>query len=347
MPVYNGSNYIEKTITYILENKSSIFELVLVNDGSKDDSLNICKKFARKDSRIKVVDKKNGGIADARNFGILNSNGEYLAFVDQDDYIEIDVLTRALEESKADIILFSTVQDYGSKKEPCDTVKENRFYNNKKDIFDNFIWPMVYPTANNGNVTYLGHVWQGIYKRNMITDAQISFKKFVSIEDDFIFLLEAFLASNSVKTNTSIGYRWVINLSSTTYKRNYIENMLDKCERYYSFTNNILRNSEFYNNDKISLYEKMSKQVLGVRLVINEGNNNDFHKSFKILKSYRKENRTVFSGNFLGEGAARKTAKYIFILLKCNFVLGALIFQKIIILTKTLKTEETKMRRIL
>lgn len=339
MPVYNGASYIKKTIPYILSN-SHDFELLLVNDGSKDDSLNICKEFAKSDRRIKVINKHNGGIADARNYGLSKASGEYLAFVDQDDYIELDTIMGILSDHNEDIILFSTVKDYGSKKEPCDTVKERRFYNNKKDIFDNFIWPMVYPTANNGNVSYLGHVWQGIYKRNMITNAQISFKKFVSIEDDFIFLLEAFLASNSVKTNTSIGYRWVINLSSTTYKRNYIENMLDKCERYYSFTNTILRNSEFYNNDKISLYEKMSKQVLGVRLVINEGNNNDFHKSLNILKSYRKENQTVFSGNFLGEGAARKTAKYIFNLLKCNFVLGALVFQKIIILTKILKQKK-------
>ncbi len=86
IPVYNGSQYIEKTVDTILSQHYDNFELLLINDGSSDNSKDILEVLARKDRRIKVHHKENGGVAAARNYGIDEAQGEFVAFCDQDDF---------------------------------------------------------------------------------------------------------------------------------------------------------------------------------------------------------------------------------------------------------------------
>lgn len=336
MPVYNGEDYIKDTISYILNSSFKDFELVLVNDGSKDNSYNICKKIAAEDFRVKLIDKTNGGIADARNFGVANAEGEYIAFCDQDDFIELKTILKLLNICREDIVFFSTVKDYGNYREICDNVKISTSYQGEREIFDNCIWPMAYPTANIGNVSYFGHVWQAVYKNSIIKNCSIQFKSFVSIEDDFIFLLEALLHANSVSLNQAVGYRWSVNPKSTTYKKNYIQNMRDKCEAYYAFTKEILSSSPYFDEICLDKYVQMSKQVLGVRLIINEGNSASFWGPIKMIRNYINENKKYFNGAYLGQGASRKSAKYIYWLLKHRMIISAYIFQKCINLKKSL-----------
>lgn len=99
LPVYNGEKYIEQTIGNILNTKEEI-ELIIVDDGSKDKSRQICEKIAEKDARVKYYYKNNGGIADARSYGLKRTKGEYICFCDQDDFVNADIYT----ELKKDIL---------------------------------------------------------------------------------------------------------------------------------------------------------------------------------------------------------------------------------------------------
>ena len=91
VPVYNAENFLEKTVSSIRAQTYSPLEILLVDDGSKDDSLALCKKIAKKDARIRVLHKENGGAASARNLGVQNARGEYIGFVDSDDLILPDM----------------------------------------------------------------------------------------------------------------------------------------------------------------------------------------------------------------------------------------------------------------
>ena len=91
VPVYNVEKYLEKCVKSILNQTFTDFELILVDDGTPDSSGVICDQFAEKDERIKVIHKKNGGLSDARNTGIEVAKGEYIGFVDSDDYIAEDM----------------------------------------------------------------------------------------------------------------------------------------------------------------------------------------------------------------------------------------------------------------
>lgn len=92
LPVYNVEKFLEKCIVSILNQTYTNFELILVNDGSTDSSLEICRRMEKQDSRIRVVDKPNGGLSSARNAGLEAAQGEYILFLDSDDWIEPDML---------------------------------------------------------------------------------------------------------------------------------------------------------------------------------------------------------------------------------------------------------------
>ncbi len=106
IPIYNVLEYLERCINSVISQTYTELEVILVDDGSTDGSGQICNKYEKKDKRIKVIHKKNGGLSDARNAGLDIMNGSYVFFVDSDDYLKencIEVLKKALDESNADI----------------------------------------------------------------------------------------------------------------------------------------------------------------------------------------------------------------------------------------------------
>lgn len=109
VPVYNVEKYLSKCINSIISQTYKNIEIILVNDGSTDESLNICQKYKRKDKRIVIVNKDNGGLSDARNFGIDKSIGKYITFVDSDDWLDEDTIEVALDylkKNNADISVY-------------------------------------------------------------------------------------------------------------------------------------------------------------------------------------------------------------------------------------------------
>ena len=117
VPVYNVSQYLPQCIKSILSQSYRNFELLLVDDGSSDNSLSICENYAKQDNRISVLSKKNGGVSSARNLGLDNIHGEWVAFIDGDDYVNefyLEHMMRALKvQDMADLVIagFTRVDD--------------------------------------------------------------------------------------------------------------------------------------------------------------------------------------------------------------------------------------------
>lgn len=109
IPVYNTQDFLDECINSIVNQTYNDFEIILVNDGSTDNSVNICRQWAKKDSRITVVEQKNQGVSAARNNGISHAKGEYLYFIDSDDYVDTNLFAdvmHAFEQGGADIVSF-------------------------------------------------------------------------------------------------------------------------------------------------------------------------------------------------------------------------------------------------
>ncbi|MGL5384034.1 MAG: glycosyltransferase family 2 protein [Culicoidibacterales bacterium] len=124
---YNVENYIEKCLVSVLNQRLHDIEIIIVNDGSTDNTLEIIKEQTSKDKRVKIVDKQNEGLVEARKSGLSVATGEYLLFVDGDDWLELDaleVLYRKAKSGDYDIVLYNGYLSYDNYKKPFKTYKE-------------------------------------------------------------------------------------------------------------------------------------------------------------------------------------------------------------------------------
>lgn len=118
VPVYNVEHYLDKCIKSLMQQSYRNIEIILVNDGSTDNSLFICQKYKKNDKRIKIINKKNGGLSDARNYGIDKATGFYITFVDSDDWLDedaIEIAVKYLKENNADISIYGMSIDSDKK----------------------------------------------------------------------------------------------------------------------------------------------------------------------------------------------------------------------------------------
>ena len=137
IPVYNVQNYIRKCLDSVLNQTYKNLEIILVDDGSPDQCGDICDEYAKKDLRVKVVHKTNGGVSSARNVGLDIATGDYVGFVDPDDYIEADmyqILLTEIKDGDFDIVECNYIRHYD---DGTNVVKknENKIYDSYRDIW--------------------------------------------------------------------------------------------------------------------------------------------------------------------------------------------------------------------
>ena len=179
VPVYRVERYLNKCIESILNQTLTDFELILVDDGSPDKCPEFCDRYANRDSRIKVIHKPNGGLSDARNTGIREARGEYIGFVDGDDYIMPEMYQRLYElitVNKADMASCGVYNCYGDKRIP-QTTTERQIVCNGKEAFR-------YMLEGNGIV----NIWVccKLYKKSLLT--QVAFQYGKRFEDVFFMV---------------------------------------------------------------------------------------------------------------------------------------------------------------
>lgn len=115
LPIYNVESYLSECLSLILKQSFSDFECLMIDDGSTDGSADICKKFASRDSRFKYYYKNNGGLSDARNYGLRKSSGDYIVFIDSDDVVSSELLAivkHCIEQHHADVVYFDYIKFY-------------------------------------------------------------------------------------------------------------------------------------------------------------------------------------------------------------------------------------------
>lgn len=137
VPVYNVEEYLERCFDSIIEQTYSNIEIILVNDGSLDNSGILCDKLKQRDERVKVIHKTNGGLSDARNVGLENASGEYVIFVDSDDLISIDMVSylySLIDRNKADIGICDLAHCYLNGAVPYKAATDEKIYSAKQAI---------------------------------------------------------------------------------------------------------------------------------------------------------------------------------------------------------------------
>ena len=129
VPIYNVEKYLNKCLDTIINQSYKDLDIILVDDGSPDNCGKICDDYAKKDKRIRVIHKKNGGLSDARNCGLEVAKGEYICFIDSDDYIELDMIDKlytAICNENAEIAICGMMIEYENGKKIDKTIKNNK-----------------------------------------------------------------------------------------------------------------------------------------------------------------------------------------------------------------------------
>lgn len=178
VPIYNVEEYLENCIDSILDQTFKDFELILVNDGSPDNSLEICYRYQEKDERVKVIDKKNGGVSSARNAGIDIALGEYIAFIDPDDDIEINMYERLIEgaiKNNVDIVIcgFKFIDIFNNKKISYEVDRYSNRIIKEKEIRSDVLKSILELKNVYGYGVY--SCWNKVYKNDLFNDNKIRF----------------------------------------------------------------------------------------------------------------------------------------------------------------------------
>ena len=184
VPVYNLENYVRECIESILAQTCPNFELILVDDGSKDSSPEICKEYASKDERIHYIRKENQGVNAARKTGLSAAKGEYVVFVDGDDFLEWELLEKvkvAIVSSKADIICYNYNIYANGKKIPQTSFKLEECYYDCTSL-PNEVFPWLI-TAKNGK-RFSPSLWNKAFKRELILPVQMDLSDGIVIGED-------------------------------------------------------------------------------------------------------------------------------------------------------------------
>lgn len=184
VPVYNAEKTIDRCVSSILSQTYRDFELLLMDDGSTDDSGRICDTFAEKDMRVRVVHKDNSGVSDTRNQGIALAEGEYLQFVDSDDWLTpeaVGAFVRAAAESGCDMVIADFYRVVGERVSQKGDIGEEGILDRAAYAADMMRKPADF---------YYGVLWNKFYRRSIVEEFQLKMDSSISWCEDFMFNLE-------------------------------------------------------------------------------------------------------------------------------------------------------------
>ena len=198
VPVYNVEAYLSKCLDSLVNQTYRDIEIICVNDGSTDGSLSILEQYAAKDGRVKIISQTNQGLSGARNTGIQVAQGEWMMFVDSDDWIEKDCCQRIYDVSQdSDLVFFSYIREFSSSSAPKTILGSVNMTFGKQEclmLLERLIAPKGKELRQPDKIDSLSTAWGKLYRTSIIKDQQL---KFVSTKEigteDLLFNVEFFI----------------------------------------------------------------------------------------------------------------------------------------------------------
>ena len=281
IPIYNAEKYISRCLDSILHQEYENIEIICVNDGSKDNSLNLLIEYQNKDSRVIVVDKKNEGVSIARNTGMQRSTGKYIMFVDADDYMVEDALITISKhiQKNVDLIKFdyNIVSSMGQATS-INISKSSKFM--KKEELENFVI----------NTGHMHSVWNNVYIADIIRLNNIEFPAGIIMAEDLFFNLKYFSKVDNWYYIRKPLYNYYLNENSVSFDLSEIkfDKKVKDTVTVYKEIFNLTTNKEQLPNIERKLLYAYNNEIRNIIFVKN--------KKDKI--KYIRENTNALLSNF-------------------------------------------------
>lgn len=301
IPAYNCEKYIERCVKSILGQTYQNLEVIVINDGSKDNTIQVLNKLKSEDNRIIIIDKENTGVSDTRNLGLEKASGDYIGFVDSDDYIENDMyekMINSIYENNSDISICAYYdENNGNKTEKLFPWNDEIRVFKEKNITDELLPHYIYKLKNERDSIY-GTVWRMLIKSEIAKRNR--FEKEIAIAEDLIYVIDCLSLANNVVTLNYCLYNYIRyeNSSMGKYKTNLFHTnelvhkaLIDRLNKVGFFKNNKLR----YQLNRCYMYTS------SISNIVKNNNKNFFEKRKEIkelLKIFNKDdyiNISIFS----------------------------------------------------
>lgn len=250
IPIYNAEDHLQRCVDSVLNQTEKNIEIILVDDGSKDNSIEICKNYLNQDKRVQLIHQENSGVSAARNRGIEQACGEYIGFIDSDDWIEpnmYECLLREANQASADIVICDARTVYEDGKIQADTITQlsgNQILQ-KSEFTPSLLLEMA------------GSAWRCIYKNHRYNDKlqkqkTILFPLGVKFSEDRIFNLYAFGQANKICYIKKAFYNRYMNEKSTVHR--FHQDYFEACKKSMDGIEQAIRYAWEDNNELQKVY---------------------------------------------------------------------------------------------
>lgn len=328
VPIYNVELYIKQCIESILAQTYKEIEIILIDDGSTDDSGHICDDYEKKFFQIKVIHKQNGGLGEARNTGIENASGKYIIFIDGDDFIANDHISnmiKGMKEYNVDACYGGYCQQIHKEYISIINPMQNRLLD-KEGIIKEFIPRMCGKLDYHINDEVPMSVCMSIYKMDIINSNRLRFnseKRLIS--EDFAFNLDYLECSRKIYISDSCGYYYRYNNNSLT--KRYLADRLEKQKYFSKYVSTRVKKLGAYNESEQRIYstflswvrnivksEQQQYNIIGFKSSLENIKKicNDEYVIY-IINNYNEKNLTFFP-KLLNKNIKNKRYKTIWIL---------------------------------
>lgn len=296
VPIYNVEKYIEQCVNSITSQDLEEIEIILVNDGSTDNSYEIAKKLAKSDKRIKVINQQNKGVSAARNAGLRISKGEYISFIDPDDWVEKNYLFKMYTNAKknqCDVIVCNYMMTDGKNSSVYKyPLKDNILYD-KESIINDIAKKII-----SGNIKTT--VWDKLYKREFLEKNSLRFNEKIVMFEDWYFFVDLCTHMNSfLYINENLyNYRMVNNSLSRKYYENFFDMIIEMNERKIIFMKQLqIYDKSYLSEMKNNFIDDIMKSI---NHVIYRSNESIKYKLYKIKQIFNNDfNNTLLKDEYM------------------------------------------------
>lgn len=256
LPIYNTEKYLDRCMDSVLNQTYQDFEIIMIDDGSMDSSPQICDEYANKDSRVKVIHKSNAGLGYARNTGLEISAGDYVLFLDSDDYISKETLKTVLsriDETGAEICMFDYFIKRDSGKELRKHSPLGRTVLEPPVIMDQVLLGMLASEPTYPSDTYISmSVWKFIYLRELLVNNNLRFSsERECVSEDIVFHLHVMPHVRKMCTIDQCLYYYCENGTYLSLTKKYDENKFLKVKKLYDIQLDLLEQIGFLEKGRI------------------------------------------------------------------------------------------------
>ena len=335
IPIYNIIDYVERCVDSIVNQSYRNLEIILVDDGSTDGSGYKIQKYAA-DSRVKIISKINGGLSDARNVGLERASGDYVMYVDGDDYIDEDCIQIliSLIDDDTDVIMFPYSKEYGNRSERCALFESQEFVFYDDDVEKIIYARLVGPEKSIAPISpvtmdRLNTAWGKLYKREVIDGIRFTDTNLIGPEDCW-YNIQVFKNVKKVKYTSKTYYKYEKGNKSSLCNK-YDNNLLEKRWFFYGLL------TDFISTEKNKYETNLSNRIICEEygLILNILNSN-LSKSMKKNEIFRilNDNRYVKHYSIAHISRYAFPWPFFYLMMKYKSMVGICVFFSILKLGK-------------